>query len=249
MNEEERRLAIVSALQGSEPVETEEEPDEEIESESDIEESEPSDSIEEADDSLELSDDDEEEIEEGHRVPYNRFKQINDQRREYREQVEQHEQMIAQLQERLKNQAQTQKQEADEDFWEEESYEDLDEISMLRKQQEAMQVQFATMELEKEIAHAREQFPSVPEEHIWESIAQDGNQKAVDIAARYSSMVAEIEEAAIARYLKEQGGETQGAPPRPSRKQTAKSNPGSSEEWKPQNTDEAREAMIAYLRS
>jgi hypothetical protein len=248
MDEEERRLAIVSALQGNEPVETDEEPDEEIESESAIEESDPSDSPEEEDESLELSDDDEE-FEEGHRVPYNRFKQINDQRREYREQAEQHERMIAQLQEQLKGKAQAPQQEAGETFWEEESYEELDEISMLRKQQETMQVKFATMELEKEIAAAREQYPGVPEEHIWESIAQDGNQRAEDIAKHYSSMVAEIEEAAIARYLKSQGEEVHGAPPRPSRKQTAKSNPSDSDEWKPQNTDEAREAMIAYLRS
>jgi len=248
--DEERRLAIVSALQGSDFVETEEELDEVEESEPVEEESGAHDTLDEEEETVvESSADDDDEVEEGHRVPYDRFKQINDQRREYRDRVERQEQLIAQLQEKLQGSKVTEREAEDDDsFWTEESHDDLDEISMLRQQNEEIQVKFATMELEKEIAAALEQYPNVPENHIWESIAQNGTERAEDIAARYSSMVAEIEEAAIARYLKEEGVGAPDAPPRPSRKQTSKS-ANRDEEWRPRTTDEARMAMLEYLRS
>ena len=81
--DEERRLAIVSALQGSDFVETEEELDEVEESEPVEEESGAHDTLDEEEETVvESSADDDDEVEEGHRVPYDRFKQINDQRRE-----------------------------------------------------------------------------------------------------------------------------------------------------------------------
>ena len=112
-----------------------------------------------------------------------------------------------------------------------------------------MQVKFATMELEREVSQALSEHPNVPEEYIWDSLAENGNQNAGDVAARYSAWVAEVEEAAIARYLSENqaAGETASAPPRPSRKRSTSNS--SEEEWKPRNTDDAREAMIEYLRS
>tara|TARA_Y100000593_G_scaffold3966_1_gene7763 strand:+ start:1515 stop:2279 length:765 start_codon:yes stop_codon:yes gene_type:complete len=253
--DEERHAAIVAMLEGNAEIESEEEP-EELESQSVEEESDASDDeeLEEEETQVEASSEDEEEteVEEGHRVPYNRFKQINDQRHQLKSQLEEKERFIAQLEQQMK--ARKKPEPTYEEYEEEDifdgsgSYEHTDEISYLKEQNRAIQVKFATMELEKEIGAALEQYPNVPEEHIWDSIAQDGNASAMSIAEQYSSWVAGVEEAAIARYLKEQGGDAPGAPPRPKRKQTAKSNP-SEEEWKPRNTDEAREAMIAYLRS
>jgi len=252
---EERHAAIVAMLEGNE-IESEEEP-EELEAQSVEEESDASDvdEPEEEETQVEASsdDDDEYEVEEGHRVPYNRFKQINDQRHALKSQLEERERFIAELEEKIRAKKRPEPSWEDNDEYEEvydepNSLEDVDEISYLREQTRAMQVKFATMELEKEIAGALEQYPNVPAEHLWEAIAQDGTQSAVAVAQQYSTWVAGVEEAAIARYLEEQGGEAPDAPPRPKRKQTARSNP-SNEEWQPKNTNEAREAMIAYLRS
>jgi hypothetical protein len=242
---------IVAALEGRE-VESEEE-HEELESQSVEEESEASDEFEEFEEEetqVEASDDDDEyEAEEGHRVPYDRFKQINDRRHALQSELEQREQRIADLEQRLSQKVPAPQQdlldENDFSFDEEPS----DDIAYLRQQTQEMQVKFATMELEREVSQALSEHPNVPEEYIWDSLAENGNQNANDVAARYSAWVAEVEEAAIARYLSENqaAGETASAPPRPSRKRSTSSS--SEEEWKPRNTDDAREAMIEYLRS
>lgn len=252
--DEERHASIVAMLEGRE-VESEEEP-EEFESQSVEEEPEASDELEEEEEetSVEASadDDDEYEPEEGHRVPYDRFKQINDRRHALQSELEQREQLIADLERRLSQQPEPPKQESTYDqndfsFGEEEPDSD---IAYLRQQTQEMQVKFATMELEREVGAATQEYPNVPEEYIWDALAQDGTQNASDVAARYSHWVAGVEEAAIARYLQESqsGGEVADAPPRPSRKQKSKSS-SRDEEWRPRNTDEAREAMIEYLRS
>jgi len=241
---------IVAALEGRE-VESEEE-HEELESHSVEEESEASDEFEEEETQVEASDDDDEyEEESGHRVPYDRFKQINDRRHALQSELEQREQQIADLEQRLSQKPAAPKQEStyDEDDFSGFNTEEPDDIAYLRQQTQEMQVKFATMELEREVSQALSEHPNVPEEYIWDSLAENGNQNAGDVAARYSAWVAEVEEAAIARYLSENqaAGETASAPPRPSRKRSTSSS--SEEEWKPRNTDDAREAMIEYLRS
>ena len=253
--DEERHASIVAMLEGRE-VESDEEPEdlEELESQSVEEESEASDEFEEEEEetSVEAADDDDEyEPEEGHRVPYDRFKQINDRRHALQSELEQREQYIANLEKKLSQKPEPPAPESydQNDFSFGEESDDSD-IAYLRQQTQEMQVKFATMELEREVGIATQEYPNVPEEYIWDALAQDGNQNASDVAARYSHWVAGVEEAAIARYLEEQqsGGEVANAPPRPSRKQKSKSS-SPDEEWRPKNTDEAREAMLEYLRS
>lgn len=254
----ERHKAIVAALEGGFGTESEEEFEEELETQSVEEDSDDSGEEElEEETVVEASpsnDADEAEVPEGHRVPYDRFKQINDQRHELRSQLAEKEALIAELQERMRSKRKPEPEYEEVDYfsddYDEDSNESYDELTYLKEQNHAIQVKFAQMELEKEIAAAREQYPNVPADHIWEAIAQDGTQSAVEIAKQYSTWVAGVEEAAIARYLKEQGQEpAASAPPRPSRKQTAKSSRSPDEKWTPRTTDEAREAMIAYLRS
>tara|TARA_R110000824_G_scaffold9475_2_gene42357 strand:+ start:5081 stop:5848 length:768 start_codon:yes stop_codon:yes gene_type:complete len=255
MDEEERHAGIVALLEGNN-VESEEEFDEEEpESQSVEEESDAYDEFEEEEEtSVEATDDDDDdeyEVEEGHRVPYDRFKQINDRRHALQSELEAREGTIAELQQRLSERQAAPEQGSDEEndfsiFDETEP----DDIAYLKQQTQEMQVKFATMELENEVSVATQTYPNVPEEYIWDSLANDGNQNASDIAAQYSTWVAGVEEAAIARYLEGNNQDETGAsaPPRPSRKQTARSQPGK-EDWKPQTTDEAREAMVEYLRS
>ena len=260
MEADERHAEIVAALEGRQEAESAEEPEEEHEAQFVEEESDASseeEEFEEEETSVEAASDDydEEEVEEGHRVPYERFKQINDRRHELRSELEARERHIEELKQQLSKRVEHRSPEPsyeDQDdfsvFSEEEP--GSDDIEFLKQQTREMQVKFATMELEREVSQAMQEYPNVPEEYLWDSLAQDGNQKATAVAAQYSTWVAEVEEAAIARYLEEQPGvEGAHAPPRPSRKQTARSDSGGESEWKPQNTDEAREAMVAYLRS
>tara|TARA_R100001163_G_C5046356_1_gene183622 strand:+ start:335 stop:1096 length:762 start_codon:yes stop_codon:yes gene_type:complete len=252
--DEERHASIVAMLEGRE-VESEEEP-EEFESQSVEEESEASDELEEEEEETSVEaaaddDDDEYEPEEGHRVPYDRFKQINERRHALQSELEQREQHIADLERRLSQKPEPPRQEStyDENDLSILDGDQTDDLTYLRQQTQEMQVKFATMELEREVGIATQEYPNVPEEYIWDALAQDGTQNASNVAARYSHWVAGVEEAAIARYLQEQsGGEVADAPPRPSRKQKSKSS-SRDEEWRPRNTDEAREAMIEYLRS
>ena len=258
--DEERHASIVAMLEGRE-VESDEEPEdlEELESQSVEEESEASDEFEEEEEETSVEaaadDDDEYEPEEGHRVPYDRFKQINERRHALQSELEQREQYIADLERKLSQKPEPPKQEQESGYYDENDFsvfdgDQTDDIAYLRQQTQEMQVKFATMELEREVGIATQEFPNVPEEYIWDALAQDGNQNASDVAARYSHWVAGVEEAAIARYLDEQqsGGGVANAPPRPSRKQKSKSS-SPDEEWRPKNTDEAREAMLEYLRS
>tara|TARA_R110000824_G_scaffold102703_2_gene244433 strand:+ start:8487 stop:9251 length:765 start_codon:yes stop_codon:yes gene_type:complete len=253
MEEEDRHASIVAALQGEE-VESDEEYEEyeDSDSQSVEEDSDASDELEEetevyADD----DDDDDTEVEEGHRVPYDRFKRINDRRHVLQSELEQRESTIAELQEQLskKRAPQERSQDLEENDFSVFEEDEPDDITYLKQQTQEMQVKFATMELEHEVGVATRTYPNVPEEYIWDSLAQNGNQNASEVAARYSSWVAGVEEAAIARYLEEDTAVETGAsaPPRPSRKQSARSQ-SSKEGWKPSTTDEARDAMVAYLK-
>ena len=261
MNAEERHASIVALLEGNSP-----ETDEELESveeasdpQGETEELEATEENEEESEEIQAADEEEEyEAEEGHRVPYERFKQINDRKRQLQEELaarnEAFEKMQAQLNERHAKQKELEIPDDSYYFneFEEEGYESgpdswAAKFKHLESQNREMQVKFASMELEREITSVRSEFPDVPEEYLWETIAQNGNVSARDAAAHYTEFIAGIEEAAIAKYLKEQGGKAD-APPRPSRKQTAASE-ASEQEWRPRNTDEAREALLAYLRS
>lgn len=251
---EDVRSRVVQALLG-EPVESDEEEfesqpvDEESGTQDEFEEEESQDLEEET--VVDASDDEEadEEVAEGHRVPYARFKQINDRRHALQAELAERERVIAELEDRISKHSKAPQRE---EYYEEDpvfSDDDPDDIKYLKQQTQEMQIKFATMELEREVGDAMQQYPNVPEEYIWDALASDGNQNASDVAARYAEWVAEVEEAAINRYLSEAGGqEAAPAPPRPRRKQSATS-ASSGEEWRPKTTDEAREAMIAFLRS
>ena len=242
--DEDRHSQIVAMLENGTDTESEEEfEDSEEQTEDEEAESSGEDEFEEE------VEEEEEDVPEGHRVPYDRFKQVNDQRQELRSQLDDKQRFIEELEARMKGSKEPEP-EYEEDFYEEEDYlsdePDL-ELAQLRTQTQAMQVKFATMELETEIAAAQSEYPNVPAEYLWESIAQDGNQQAMAIAQQYSTWVVGVEEAAIARYLQSgQADESAEAPPRPSRKQSTRSSgqPRSA----PRNTDEAKDAMLAYLK-
>tara|TARA_R110002050_G_scaffold174854_3_gene307762 strand:+ start:6708 stop:7538 length:831 start_codon:yes stop_codon:yes gene_type:complete len=196
----------------------------------------------------------EEEVAEGHRVPYERFRQVNQQRRNLESRLEARDLELKRLQERYESQNRQPQARRDYDNHHEEVESDVAwgaETAPRSDHLEDLQVRVAQMELEKEVSAAISEYPDVPENFIWESIAQNGNQRAHDLAAGYSSFVAEVEEAAIARHLEamqeeEQQAQNSPAPPRIARRRTVRHQ----EQEVEQNLtlDQARDAMIAYLK-
>lgn len=247
--EEQERM--VSRLQGEEPEQEVQEAAPEVEEEFSEEEH-----TEEEDTSVEAAEaeDEYEEDDGGHAVPYDRFRQVNERRKTLQSEIERRDRQLEELQAQL-NQKYQQAEQHTPSYEYEAEYEEADPDSWAArfKQMETvnqdMQVKLAHMDLQNEIAEATAQFPNVPESYLWESIAQNGHMSAQVAAEQYSNFVAEVEEAAIARYLHEQGAAVEHqAPPRPSSHQTVGTE-HLAEPESPRTLDEARQAMVMYLNS
>lgn len=245
---------VVARLEGREI----EEPQEQLEAEPELEEQheeEPEDSLEEEETQVEFADSEEDDEEySGHAVPYDRFRQVNERRKHLQSEIEQRDLRLQQLQDQL-NQRYQQAERAPEPSYEYETeYSEADPNEWAQRFQQVetanqqMQIQLAQMDLQREINDAVSQFPSVPEDYLWESIAQNGDLSAVEAAQQYTNFVAGIEEAAIARYLETQQAEAPQAAPRPQSQQTVGTE-YLEDAPAPRTLEEAREAMVMYLNS
>ena len=201
---------------------------------------------------LEADDDEEEDEDGGHAVPYQRFRQINERRKELQSTIETQGRQLQELQEQL-NAKYQQPERQQPSYSDELEYEEADpddwskRFGAMEQSNKEMQVRIAHMDLQKEIADVQREYPDVPVEYMWDAIAQNGNLSAHDAATQYNGFVSEVEEAAIARYISNQGGQVaHGAPPRPRSQQTASSD-HLAEPQAPRDMDEAREAMVRYL--
>ena len=279
MFDEDQHATIVAALEGKEIELPEEE--ESVESESDAEiyehdeeesheeegyEEEYEEEYEEAEEASEYDEEEEEEEhlyedpQSGHRVPYDRFKQINDRRRQLEDEMAARDRELERMREELNTRHKSpeprrQQEESEEVF----DYSDDDpdryssRLNEIHAANQRLEIKMARMELETEINEALEEYPNVPKEFLWDSIAKNGNVQAKEAAARYTEFVATIEEDAIARYLEENGGYEEeeayeSAPPRPSSRSAGRSSPPS-DDFQLENLDQARLAMVEYLRS
>ena len=251
----EEQERVVARLEGRET----EEPQEQLEAAEpeaeEVYEEESGETLVEEDTQVEAADSDEDDEEySGHAVPYDRFRQVNERRKSLQNEIEQRDLRLQELQNQL-NQRYQQAEQAPEPSYEYETeYSEADPSEWAQRFQQVenanqqMQIQLAQMDLQREINDAISEFPAVPEDYLWESIAQNGDLSAVEAAQQYTSFVAGIEEAAIARYLETQQAEAPQAAPRPQTQQT------STTEYledapSPQTMDEAREAMVMYLNS
>lgn len=205
----------------------------------------------------EAEDYEEEEEESGHAVPYSRFRQVNERRKNLQEQIAARDRQLEELQAQLNQRAQqaaTPEQPSYE--YEPDEYEEADpdswaaKFKQLEESNQDLQVKMAHMDLQTEIAIATTEYPNVPENYIWEAIAQNGHLSALEVAEQYNHFVSEVEEAAIARYLESQKAEAapKNVPPRPSSQQTAGME-HLAEVAAPKTMDEARQAMLMYLNS
>mgnify|MGYP003654512066 FL=1 len=174
-------------------------------------------------DSEDYSPADEDDPDPGHRVPYNRFKQVLDARNGFKGEIDR---LSEELEQSRASHAATPaapprategKAEASEHAWLEEILKGDDDSSKevadkLRAEFSGMndriyqqEVAVAGQQLEAEVEGALHSFPSVPREVIYQAVADNPDVTALQVAEHYASTVGGIEEAAIARYISENG--------------------------------------------
>jgi hypothetical protein len=161
----------------------------------------------------------------GHRVPYNRFKQMVDARNTLRVEAVEMKTRLGALEEQAKIAEQVrsvlpQQQPAQQEQITEDRglFSDLlddvgpqqaptpavdPRIDALMDRMQQQEVALARRELEVEIATATEAHPGVPRSVLLQAVVADPNTPVMSVAESYSTHLAQIEEAAIARYLQE----------------------------------------------
>jgi hypothetical protein len=199
-----------------------------------------------------------------HHVPYNRFKKVLDARNSRQSEVEQLKREMAQLREQMQS-APQQSYDDDSDYLGDSDFDDLfgddsdygtsaqpevgSQMSDVLQRIEHFEVYQAEQELTREVAAVKEQYPNVPDDVIYQAVARDPSVSVLSIAEQYSSFVGGVEEAAIARYMKEHGMETPQAeaPPRPARSGAPPLRAGVTDKAPPKNLSEAKASLRAYL--
>mgnify|MGYP003132440140 CR=1 FL=1 len=243
-----------------EPIEAQEESVEAKDGVTDIEE--PSDFL---DEDVKL-DDGEEEVPDGHRVPYNRFKSVLDARNEYKGEIETLRERNRELEAYLgsKSSQPTPQQETSsyedeyygyEDYSLGDSYGQEDtRMKQLEDQMHGLRVQHHKQQLMRDMEVIRERYPNVPEEAVLQAVANDPTTNIYNVAESFHSFLAEKEEAAIQRYLKSQEGQAPAdspkAAPRP-RKSGGGEAPGSSRvprDKRPKQMKDVRHALLNYVK-
>lgn len=162
----------------------------------------------------------EDDVPSGHRVPYDRFKQVLESRNQFREERAGLEAEI----ERLRSQpatapapVQAAPQADSDDAWLERYLAGDDEPApaqdnaKLNEFQERLyntEVQLARQQLEVEVGSALQKFPTVPRDVILQAVANNPSATAEAVAEQYSSWVAGVEEKAISAYLEKNPSST-----------------------------------------
>ena len=160
----------------------------------------------------------------GHRVPYSRFKQMVEARNNLRVEASEMRQRLATLEEKAniaeqvrsvlpQQQPAQQAQKPEDRGLFEDLLDDLEgpsqpqavdpRIDALMERMQQQEVALARRELEVEIATATEAHPGVPRSVLLQAVVADPNTPVMSVAESYSTHLAQIEEAAIARYLQE----------------------------------------------
>lgn len=187
--------------------------------------------------------------ESGHAVPYQRFKEVNETKKQLKAKTAQLEReledMRAQLHRKSEN-VETKPQKERDIFDEIKSFYESDDVpdekySVLEQRLAAFEVKTAQAELEVEIANITKKYPEVPEAILLQACIQNPDQDLVQVARDYTQFIAEIEERALAKHAKR----TPSAPPRP---QSSGSSSVATGNGRPRNMAEARAAALAFMK-
>ena len=255
---EEATEELSAALQGLNETETEQHVEEYAdEVETDAEEVEfENESYEDGD----LEEYDETEVEEGHSVPYGRFSKViaaknsaAEEAHELRGQLEAMQAQVEQMQQFQKMMGSQQfEQQAEPEF---EVPEGMDpQVAQMQSRMHEMAVQQEQFTLERELAAVSEEYPDVDPELLLNAVIQDPHVNISEVAEAYTNQVAEIEEAAINRFLAnldldEADDESDDIPPEMASTRGRQRTLTSARGNKPNSMGEAHEALANWLQS
>ena len=196
----------------------------------------------------------EEETEEDHphQIPYNRFRQVNEERKEFRslvdEQSGQIEEMQEQIQRLMQGNATKQDEEKIADVLYDVDAEDVDWDKWrknIAQQMDEMRVDRAQLQLERELDAVAKQFPDVPQNAILQAVADDGTIDLMDFAESYTEFINDVKEGAVAQYVKDNASKTKsGARPRVSSAGSSSSGDSSP----PKTMEGAQVALLKHLK-
>jgi len=173
-----------------------------------------------------------EQQDEGHAVPYGRFKRVNEQRKQLQQEIESYRDRFSEVEQQLQSLRTQQSQpspqrhevpaqETVDDAWldslltdEQESQAPDPQYQQLAQRLENFEVRQAEVDLQKEILGVQKDYPSVPDEVLLNAVISDPDINVRDVAAQYSNFIASIEEEAISKYV-ERNGNKRAVAPRP----------------------------------
>ena len=152
---------------------------------------------------------DAEEVEDGHSVPYGRFSKVIAARNQYADEVSDLQAKIEAMQSQEQQQRQTEPSPSyDDESYDEPDYEADPRFSVLEDQMREIAVAQEEVKLERELSDVQSEFPNVEAEFLLNAVIQDPDTDIRQLAEEYTTRVAEIEEAAVAKYLENNPGAT-----------------------------------------
>lgn len=225
--------------------------------------------IEESSDTLEEDVNDEgteeEEYADGHKIPYKRFKNVLDARNGYKDEIESLRERNRELEAYLASKPSSPDREPEEESYDDSDFEydddvdtDIDfeggyddkRVKQLEGQMHELRVQHYKQQLMRDMEIIKDKFPSVPPESVLQAVANDPSTNIFQVAETFNSFLAEREEAAIQRYIKENPQVAPEAAPRP-RRSGGGDAPGSSrvpKNKRPKYLKDVRNALLQHIK-
>lgn len=183
----------------------------------------------------------------GHAVPYQRFKEVNESKKQLKAKTAELERQLAETRAQLERKSESRndvshRSDLDDIIYSlENDSESNDKYSSLEKRLQTFEVRAAQAELEAEIASISRKFPEVPETVLLQAVISNPETSLVDVAREYTQFIAEIEERALAKHAKKTAP---AAPPRPQ----SSGVPVVTTQGKPRTMADARTAALAFLK-
>lgn len=150
---------------------------------------------------------DDTDVEEGHSVPYNRFSKViaarNSASQEAQELREQMEQMQQQMQMMQSMRQMMGGPEEEQEVADDSVFDKSTDVGRMQAQMHEMAVQQEQFSLERELQEAQQHYPGIDTNVLLNAVIQDPGTDIMAVAEQYTNHIAEIEEAAISRFLSE----------------------------------------------
>ena len=183
---------------------------------------------------------------EGHSIPYKRFKSVVETKNELKSQKAALERQLEELKSQLNVKSNEPKETKADDEFENllRQFDDVDapdeRYTSLESRIKRFEEQAAQKELESELNSVLKKYPNVPEAVLLQAVVNDPSSNMESVARQYDAFVSEIQQSAINDYMKT----SKAAPRRP----TSSGATGPSPSAKPRTLEGARSAALEYFK-